>query len=185
MTKLLRLTTLAASVAALSLAATPAVAAPPPTGVNSPAPGTPATARARIITPLTLTTSRNLDFGDIVLGTVAAGGETVTVSQLGTRTACGSGGLTCTGTVTSAAYNVAGTNNQWVRIAINSGNPITLVNANGGPGMTYTPDAPARVQLVNSGAPGTDFTVGGSILVMPANLDGVYSANIDLTVEYE
>ncbi|WP_395624022.1 DUF4402 domain-containing protein [Sphingomonas daechungensis] len=174
MTKLLRNTCLAASVAASALVATPAVAAP----VGA---ATPATARARIVRPLLLTATRNLDFGTITLGTVAAGGETVAMNQAGVVT-CGSGGLTCSGTPVSAAYNVQGTNNQVVVITAVA-SPLT--NANDGTTLSFSPNAPASVTLTNSGAPGTNFNVGGSITIVPATTDGVYSGNVNVTVDYQ
>lgn len=174
MTKLLRNTCLAASVVASALVATPAVAAP----VGA---ATPATARARIVRPLLLTATRNLDFGTITLGTVAAGGEAVSMNQAGVVT-CGSGGLTCSGTPVSASYNVQGTNNQVVVITAVA-SPLT--NANDGTTLSFSPNAPASVTLTNSGAPGTNFNVGGSITIVPATTDGVYSGNINVTVDYQ
>ena len=174
MTKLLRMTALAASVAATAIAATPAVAAP----VGA---ATPATARARIVKPLVLTRVANLDFGTITLGTVAAGGETVSMSQLGVVT-CGSGGLTCSGTPVAAQYNVTGTTNQVVQIfAVAS----SLTNANDGSTLSFTPNAPATATMPNSGTSGVNFNVGGSITIVPATTDGVYTGNINVTVDYQ
>ena len=176
MTKLLRMTCLAASVAATALTATPAVAAP--VGASSPAP-----ARARMVRPLTLTATPNLDFGTITLGTVAAGGETVSMTTAGVVT-CGAGGLTCSGTPVSAEYNVTGTNNQVVQI-FSAAAPLT--NANDGTTLSFTPTLPvgSTVTLTNSGAPGSDFEVGGSIVITPTTTDGVYSGNINVTVDYQ
>lgn len=171
MTNLLRMT-LAASVAALTLTATPALAA---------SAATPATAKAKIVKPLILTATRNLDFGTITLGTVAAGGETVSVPQVG-AISCGSGGLVCSGTAVSATYGVQGTNNQVVKI---TGTATDLTNANDGTKLQFTPNAPATLALTNAGAPGTPFSVGGSIIITPATTDGVYSGNIDITVDYQ
>ena len=174
MTNLLRIT-LAASVAALTLTATPAVAAP----VGA---ATPATARAKIVKPLLLVATRNLDFGTITLGTVAAGGETVTLSQAGTITTCGSGGLVCSGTPASAAYNVQGTNNQVVQIFATATN---ITNANDATTLLFTPNAPSTVTLTNSGAPGSNFNVGGAIIITPTTTDGVYTGNMNVTVDYQ
>ena len=174
MTNFLRIT-MAASVAALTLTSTPAVAAP--VGAS-----TPATARARIVRPLTLTATRNLDFGTITLGTVAAGGETVTLSQAGAITSCGSGGLVCSGTPASAQYNVQGTNNQVVQIFAVATN---ITNANDGSNLLFTPNAPASTTLTNSGAPGTNFNVGGAIIITPTTTDGVYTGNMNVTVDYQ
>ena len=174
MTKFLHKATFAAAVAAVALTSAPAVAAP--VGAS-----TPATARARIVRPLALTATRNLNFGDIVLGTVAAGGETVSMTQAGVVT-CGSGGLTCLGTPVSAAFNVQGTNNQVVQIFAVA---TPLTNANDATTLSFTPNAPASVTLTNSGAPGTPFNVGGSIIVTPTTTDGVYSGNMNVTVDYQ
>jgi hypothetical protein len=174
MTKLLRITALAASVAATAIAATPAVAAP----VGA---ATPATARARIVKPLVLTRVANLDFGTITLGTVAAGGETVSMSQLGV-VACGSGGLTCSGTPVAAQYNVTGTNNQVVQIVAVAS---SLTNANDGTTLSFSPNAPLTATLPNSGTSGVNFNVGGSITIVPATTDGVYTGNINVTVDYQ
>ncbi|GAA4745457.1 hypothetical protein GCM10023264_08570 [Sphingomonas daechungensis] len=174
MNHLLRKACLAASVASASLIAVPAVAAP----VGA---ATPATGRAKIVKPLVLTSTRNLDFGTITLGTIAAAGETVAMTQAGVVT-CGSGGLTCSGTPASAAYNVKGTNNQVVQVfAVAS----ALTNANDGSTLSFTPSAPATVTMPNSGTAGVNFNVGGSIKVMPATTDGVYSGNINVTVDYQ
>jgi hypothetical protein len=174
MTKLLRTTCLAATVAATALIATPAVAAP--VGAS-----TPATARAKIVKPLVLTATRNLDFGTITLNTVAVGGETVSMTQAGVVT-CGSGGLVCSGTPVSASYNVKGTNNQVVQVfAVAS--PLT--NANDATTLSFTPNAPATVTMPNSGTAGFDFNVGGSITILPATTDGVYTGNINVTVDYQ
>jgi hypothetical protein len=174
MTKFLRNAALAASVAATALTATPAIAAP----VGA---ATPATARARIVRPLLLTATRNLDFGTITLGTVAAGGETVSMNQAGT-VSCGAGGLTCSGTPVSATFNVQGTNNQVVVITAVAS---TLTNANDATTLSFSPNAPASVTLTNSGAPGTNFNVGGAITIVPATTDGVYTGNMNVTVDYQ
>jgi hypothetical protein len=103
------------------------------------------------------------------------------MTQAGVVT-CGSGGLTCSGTPVSAEYNVQGTNNQVVQIfAVAS--PLT--NANDGSTLSFTPNAPATVTLTNSGVPGNDFEVGGAITILPATTDGVYSGDINVTVDYQ
>ena len=171
---LIRMTGLAASAAAAALLATPALAAPV-------AAATPATGRAKLVKPLVLTATRNLDFGTITLGTVAVAGENVVMNQAGVVT-CGAGGLTCSGTPASATFNVKGTNNQVVQIfAVAS----SLTNANDGSILSFTPSAPATATLPNSGTAGVNFNVGGSIKIMPATTDGVYSGNINVTVDYQ
>ena len=51
--------------------------------------------------------------------------------------------------------------------------------------MRFTPTAPASVTLVNSGNPGRDFNVGGSITIPSTATDGVYSGVIEVTVDYQ
>ena len=170
MTNLLRMT-LAASVAALTLTSAPAVAAPTSSSNG------PATARARIVKPLTLTRTSHMDFGDIVVqdagvATLAMGGA-LTCSVT----------LTCAATGTPAAYLVTGTNNQVVTV---SAPDVTLTNAaNPGTPLTLDLNAPASVLLPNSGAAGQNFSVGGSIAVAATTRDGVYTGDLAVTVDYQ
>ena len=170
MTNLLRMT-LAASVAALTLTSAPAVAAPTSSSNG------PATARARIVKPLTLTRTSHMDFGDIVVqdagvATLAMGGA-LTCSVT----------LTCAATGTPAAYLVTGTNNQVVTV---SAPDVTLTNAaNPGTPLTLDLNAPASVLLPNSGASGQDFSVGGSIAIADTTREGVYTGDLAVTVDYQ
>ena len=170
MTNLLRMT-LAASVAALTLTSAPAVAAPTSSSNG------PATARARIVKPLTLTRTSHMDFGDIVVqdagvATLAMGGA-LTCSVT----------LTCAATGTPAAYLVTGTNNQVVTV---SAPDVTLTNAaNPGTPLTLDLNAPASILLPNSGATGENFSVGGSIAVAATTREGVYTGDLAVTVDYQ
>jgi hypothetical protein len=92
-----------------------------------------------------------------------------------------SGNVTCSGTAQEAVYNVSGTNNEDVTIA--AGN-VTLTGSNGGT-LTLTPDFAASVTLTNSGAPGLDFGVGGSITVADTTTDGVYTGTFAVTADYQ
>ncbi|WP_205479859.1 DUF4402 domain-containing protein [Sphingomonas arenae] len=172
MTNFLRMAAVAATAAA-AVTAAPAVAAP--VGVTS---GPKPTANARIIKPLTLTRVRDLDFGTIVMDSVPVGGSAVSVSTASARS-CGAG-LTCSGTAQSAQYNVRGTNNQVVQVFATN---VSLTGSNGG-SLTFTPAVPGNVTLTSSGAPGNNFDVGGSITVLPTTIDGVYSGDMEVTVDY-
>lgn len=171
MTNFARLLT-AAAVASLSFAATPSLAA---TGAT-----TPATAKAQIVKPLTLTAKQNLDFGTIVLSAVT-GATSVSISTAGVVT-CGAG-LTCSGTPKQAIYNVTGTNNQVVKMYAAASN---LTNAADATTVVFTPALPtgAAVTLTSSGSPGNDFNVGGSIALGTTTTDGVYTGNMNVTVDY-
>lgn len=164
-----------AALAAAMLATTPAVAAP----VSS---ATPPAASARIIKPLTLTSTGAMDFGTIVIpsGGVAAN-RTISLDDTGVIADCGGAVDTvCSGVTSVPTYNVRGTNNQTVTIIKNAS---TLNGSNGGT-LTLTPTGAASVLLTTSGAPGNDFTVGGDIVITPATIDGVYTGFVDVQVDY-
>ena len=175
MSKFLRLTALAAT-AALAFTATEAAAAP----VNA---TTNATAHARILRPLTLTSTQNLDLGDIVLSGTGAFSATVGISKDGTTFNCdgGSGNVTCSGTHQVAIYNVSGTKSQPVTIAAGA---VTLSDGAGNT-LTLTPDFTSSLNLTNSGAPGDNFNIGGSITVADTTPDGVYTGTFAVTADYQ
>ena len=177
MTKFLRLTSVVATVAAFALTATEAAAAPVSATAD-------ATARARIVKPLVLTSTQNFDLGIIVLTGAGPYTATVSLNKSNTFNCDGnSGNVTCSGTHTRASYNVAGTQGQNVTIA--SG-PVLLSDGVAlTPDLTLTPDHDATVTLANSGAPGTDFWVGGSLSVPSTAADGVYTGTFALTADYQ
>ena len=171
MTKFARFAALAVAV---TLVATPSLAVP--------VAATPkAKASAKIVRPLTLTSFQDLNFGTIVVGTLTAA-QTVAVSQAGVLSGC-TGALTCSGTVAQARYNVTGTNNMTVNIASTASN-LTNTTSGGSELLAFTPSAPATVLLTNSGAPGNNFNVGGSISIAPATVDGLYVGDVEVTVDY-
>ncbi|MCL6698015.1 DUF4402 domain-containing protein [Sphingomonas sp. NSE70-1] len=135
-------------------------------------------ANAKVVKSLQLTAKQNLDFGTITLSGTP-GTYTVAISQSGAVT-CPSG-ATCAGTVRQGIMNVQGSNAQIVRITIPI---INLVNTATGATIPFVPDAPATITLTNSGSPGRDFNIGGSIAV-PSTADGTYSGNISVTVDYQ
>ena len=135
-------------------------------------------ANAKVVKSLTFKSKQDLDFGTVMLP-AGAGTATVSLSMAG-AISCPAG-ATCTGAPRPAIFNVAGGNGQVVRIfAV----PSDLVNAANGSTIRFTPFAPASVTLTNSGAPGKDFNVGGSIAV-PSTADGIYTGNIEVTVDYQ
>lgn len=173
MSKFVRLTAIAA--AAVAFTATQAVAAP----VSA---TTDATAKARILRPLQLTSTQNLDLGIIVLSGTGTYTATVGIDKTAAFNCDGnSGNVTCSGSPTVAIYNVSGTKSQPVTIA--AGN-VTLSDG-AGDTLTLTPDFNSTVNLTNSGAPGTDFNVGGSIQVANTTPDGVYTGTFAVTADYQ
>lgn len=172
----LRIMTIAASVAALALAGTPAAAQQVgPTDRN-------ATATARIIKPLSLTWVQDLDLGTIMLSGAGAWAGAVVGITSGGVFDCSNTNVTCSGTTQVARYNVTGTQGQTV--TINAGD-VTMVNQNDNTQtLLLTVDNPGSVTLTNSGAPGDEFALGGSITVDSTTVDGVYLGTFDVTVEY-
>ena len=160
-----------AAIAAAALAAAPAVAAP--VGVT----GAPPSASARIIRPLTLTATGTLNFGTIVMNGVTAN-RTVTLNADATITCATE--LVCAATGTVPTYNVRGTQGQTVNIIKNTS---TLTGSNGG-SLTLTPVGASSVLLTNSGSPGENFAIGGSIVIGAATVDGVYTGTVDVQVDY-
>ena len=171
MTKLVKIAAFAAAV----LATTPALAAP--VGVT----GAPPTATAKIVRPLTLTSTGSLNFGTIVLNGVTAN-RTVSLSSGNVLTCGGTAELQCSGATSVPTYNVRGTNNQVVTIIKTASN---LTNANDATTLSMTPSGAASVTLTNAGAPGTDFNIGGSIVIGTATTDGVYSGTVNVQVDYQ
>lgn len=135
-------------------------------------------AKANVVKSLTLTKKQDLDFGTVTLSG-AAGTFTVSISQTGVLSC--PAGATCAGAAVPGIMNVQGSNQQLVRITVASGN---LVNAIDGSTIPLTADAPSTIMLTNSGFPGKDFNIGGSIAI-PSTADGTYAGNIVVTVDYQ
>ena len=137
-----------------------------------------AQAQANVVKPLTFTSKQNLDFGTVLLG--APGTSTVSLSIAGVLS-CGTG-LTCSGATRPAIFNLQGSNGQVIRITAVASD---LTNSADGSKLRFTPIAPASVTLTNSGAPGKDFNLGGSIAIPSTTTDGTYTGNIEVTADYQ
>jgi len=141
-----------------------------------------ASVKATVVKPLTLTKTQDLNLGTVTLNTGAWSGATVTVSRTGVRT-CANPNTVCSGTVLPAEFNVAGSNNQSVKVTAPN---VTLVNQSSpGNTLTLTVDAPTTVNLPNSGSKGTDFGIGGSITLSSTTVPGTYSGTLNVTVDYQ
>ena len=135
-------------------------------------------ASAKVVKSLELSSKQNLDFGTITLSGTP-GTYTVSLSMAGVLT-CPSG-ATCAGAPMPAVMNASGSKSLSVRITVAASN---LVNSVDGSTLSFTPNAPASLTLTNSGAPGTDFNIGGSIAI-PSTADGTYTGNIVVTADYQ
>lgn len=135
-------------------------------------------ASAKVVKSLELSSKQNLDFGTITLSGTP-GTYAVSIGLNG-QLSCPSG-ATCSGVVQPAIINAQGSRGQVVLISVASSN---LVNAVDGSTIPFTPVAPASITLSNSGFPGNDFNVGGSIAI-PSTADGTYSGNVVVTANYQ
>lgn len=136
------------------------------------------TVKATLLKTLTLTAKQDFDFGQILLPS-SGSAVTMSISTAGVVTCPAP--LVCSGTPKPAIFNASGSNQQVVRV---TAAPINLTNAAGNT-LTFTPIVPANFTLTNSGNPGTDFGIGGSISLSPTTADGVYSGTLQVTADYQ
>jgi hypothetical protein len=167
---------MAALAAAATLVAAPAIAAPVAADPT-------AKARARIVKPLTLTADRDLQFGTIVNGLAAGGTRVISVDQSGVRGGCDATVVVCSGASTSAEYTVTGTNHMTVQVAT-SATSLRNTTSGGNELLPFTYDAPATVDLLNSGAAGVQFNVGGQFTIADTTVGGDYVGDLLVTVDY-
>lgn len=160
-----------AAFAALALASSPAIAATSAT--------TSATVNVNMLKALVLTGKQNMSFGTVIVANSSVA-SSISMTAAGAIT-CTANVLTCASTGTPGIYNVQGQNNQVVNI---TASPTKLTSPLDTAGITFTPTVQPSITLTSSGQPGNDFPVGGSIAI-PANAPGgLYSGNINVTVDY-
>lgn len=140
-----------------------------------------ATVTANNVKPLVISKLSNLDFGSVTLAPGSWSNSTVSISQAGVRS-CPNINITCTGPTSVASYNVQGSKQQVVRVSAPN---VTLVNqTDSTKTLALTIDAPASITLTNSGFPGTNFSVGGSVVLSSATAAGTYVGTMNVTVDY-
>ncbi|WP_260482148.1 DUF4402 domain-containing protein [Sphingomicrobium flavum] len=134
--------------------------------------------KVTVLKPLVLTKVQDLDFG-VIAAPALAGDVTVSISQAGVL-GCPAP-LICSGLAQPATYNVKGSNRAAVTINVNVGD---LTNAADGTTLAFTATAPSIINLPNSGNKGTDFAIGGSI-VLTDGASGAYEGTIEVIAEYQ
>lgn len=133
------------------------------------------------VKPLIIAKLTDLDLGSVTLGPGAWTNATLSISQGGVLD-CTNTNLTCTGATSVASYNVQGSKQQVVTISAPS---VTLVNqADPTRTLTLTTDAPPSLTLANSGFPGSNFSVGGSVTLDSTTVEGTYVGTFNVTVDY-
>jgi hypothetical protein len=136
---------------------------------------------ANVVKPLILTWLQDLDLGTITLSPGTWSGATVSITRAGIFS-CSSTNVTCTGATKVAQYNVSGTNRSVVQISAPN---VTLVNqSDSTKTLTLVVDNAGSVTLTNSGPPGTNFSLGGSIALSSSTASGVYVGTFNVTVNY-
>ena len=117
----------------------------------------------------------------MTLGPGVWSNATVALSQGGVLS-CANANVTCSGATAVASYNVQGSNQQTVRIsALN----VTLVSqTDSTQTLTLVTDAPASIYLTNSGFPGVNFSIGGSVTINSTTSGGTYVGTFNVTVDY-
>ena len=140
-----------------------------------------ASVTANNVKPLTITKLQDLDLGTVTLGPGSWSNATVSLSNAGTL-GCANANLICSGATLVAQYNVQGSNQQTVRISAPN---VTLTNqSNSSETLTLVTDAPATILLTNSGAPGVDFSIGGSVALNSTTDPGTYVGTFNVTIDY-
>ena len=102
------------------------------------------------------------------------------VSAAGVRT-CGAG-LTCTGTVSSANFNITGTTGAIVTVT--GDNSVTLANGTGGT-MTAALTRSASTLTLVAGAVNGTVQVSGTLSLAASQADGAYTGTFNVTVDYQ
>jgi hypothetical protein len=138
-----------------------------------------ANASATIVQAITISSTEDLSFGTIAPS--AAGGNVV-VDSADTRTTC-AGGNFCSGTVTSAAFEVSGEANYNYSITLPATNATLSSSGNTMTVSSFTSSASATPAL---GATGTDtFKVGATLAVGGGQAAGTYTGTFDVSVDYQ
>jgi hypothetical protein len=157
--------------AACLAAGSPALAATVNSSVN-----------ANALKPLVLTKLQDLDLGTVTLGPGIWSNATVSLTR-NSVFSCGSTNLSCTGASLVAKYNVQGSNQQTVHISAPN---VTMTNqSDTSKTLLLTVDAPASLVLPNSGQPGVDFAIGGSVTLSSTTSAGTYVGTFNVTCDYQ
>ena len=136
---------------------------------------------ALVSKPLTLTMVQSLDLGTIALGPGSWSGATVAISRTGAFT-CGNTNITCSGTSQVATYNATGSNGEIAHITAPD---VLLTNqTDASKTLTLVLDNPGTIVFTNSGNKGVNFSLGGAITLSSTTAAGVYTGNMNVTVDY-
>jgi hypothetical protein len=136
------------------------------------------TATATIVTPLTFTSSQNLQFGTID----AATGGTVTVSPAGVRSKTGALALISSGAGAEGHLDVTGTGTLTYAITLPANGTVTIANGANNMAVDSFLSNPAGTGALVAGA--QTINVGGTLTVASGQAAGLYSGTYPVSVDY-
>lgn len=136
---------------------------------------------AQSVKPLVITKVQDLSLGSVTLRPGSWSNASISLSQAGVLT-CTNTNVTCSGATQAAEYNVQGSGQQTVHISAPN---VTMTNQSD-PTQTLAlvTNAPATIVLKNSGAPGSNFSIGGSVTLNSNTAPGTYVGTFNVTVDY-
>jgi hypothetical protein len=162
---------------ATALALGSAIAAQPAAAASS----QDAAVNSKVVKPLTVSWVQDLDLGTITLAPGSWSNASVGISRAGLFS-CTDPNVTCTGATKVARYNITGSNNQTVRITAPN---VTMTNqADSTKTLVLVVDSPGSVLLTSSGAPGVNFSLGGTLNLSSTTAAGTYAGTFNVTVDY-
>ena len=138
-----------------------------------------ATASATVYTPITLTKTTNLQFGN-VFSTTAGG--TVTVSSAGVESSSPTGLFAAANTPTAASFTVGGADNAVFAITLPASASLTS-GANTMTVNTFTSSLGATSTLSAAGA--ATLNVGANLVLGASQAAGSYTGSFSVTVAYQ
>ncbi len=140
-----------------------------------------ATATAVILTPLSISKTLDMDFGDIVAG---GGGDVVLNPQTTSRSTTGPGVF---GTFTLAAFSVTGNSASTVTIGLPATHTITRVSGTETMTVSNFTSFPSGTLTLSDPAGTGTFNVGATLGVGASQVPGTYenAAGFTVTVNYQ
>jgi hypothetical protein len=163
----------AAAAAAIALGATPAAAVTPVSQADG---------KALVLIPLTLTKIQDLDFGSVIPS--ASSGVVVINASTGARTFAGGVTLVPSDAGFRAYFGGAGTPNQQVIMTMNPPAQLTDVGGDTIDVLALTFDGPA-IRTIDPVSRACFVGVGGIVQIGANQPDGVYTAQFDVTANYQ
>lgn len=140
-----------------------------------------ATASANVVTPIAISKTVDMSFGNIAV--LSSLGGTVILDTNNGTTATGEVTLPATtGTITSASFTVTGEADYTYAITLPTTATITDVVSTQTMTLSDFTSSPSATSTLTAGT-GT-LTVGATLAVIAAQVAGAYTGDFDVTVEY-